>query len=108
MNNTDTNHHVDNTNNRMSYQDLLIDAKAHKAYISGKYTRFAKIDYKILVLLLLNKQKLVFREDIITHVWDCTLENTSLSDNRKLDVHIYNIRKHLKQVDKKVADYNSN
>ncbi|MDR1448549.1 MAG: hypothetical protein LBI63_06330 [Candidatus Ancillula sp.] len=68
---------------RVNYKDLLIDTKAYKVYISGKYTRFAKIDYKILVLLLLNKQKLVFREDIITHVWNYTLENTSLSDNRK-------------------------
>jgi hypothetical protein len=32
MNNTDTNHHVDNNNNRMSYQNLSIDMKSHKVY----------------------------------------------------------------------------
>lgn len=74
---------------------VQMDLTAHRVLICGKEIDLKKKEYSLLEYFLRNKNKILTRMQILTHVWDKnvdTLTNT-------VDVHVASLRKKLKKCD---------
>ena len=76
-------------NNKLVFDNLAIDLEVKELTVNCEKISLTKTEYKILVLLAENPERMFPREKIIDLVWDdtaCVLERT-------VDVHIARLRK---------------
>lgn len=78
--------------NLISAQNVIINTKTRKVFVSGIEVLLAVKEYDLLLLLMENKGDVVTREQILESVWNYDKEIKS----RTLDVHIRLLRQKLK------------
>lgn len=78
--------------NLISAQNVIINTKSRKVFVSGNEIQLAVKEYELLTLLMKNKGEIVTREEILEAVWNYDKE----IESRTLDVHIRLLRQKLK------------
>jgi DNA-binding response OmpR family regulator len=73
---------------------LRLDTRSQKVMIDGKEIYLTLREYGLLEYFLRNKEIVVTREDILTHVWDRFFDSFS----NVVDVHLKNLRKKLPKI----------
>ena len=78
----------------MEYKNLKLDMDNHVVTISGTELQFTQQEYKILELLLRNKNKVYSKQEIYQYAWD----DYYIGEDKTINVHISNIRQKLKKI----------
>lgn len=86
-------------NSRIEYQDLVIDTKKAKVYKSNEEIIFTSLEYKILLMLFTNQNKLITRDQLLDKIWD--FAGNFVNDNT-LTVYIKRIREKIGDKDGKI------
>ena len=68
-----------------------MDNKTHQVWRAGKEIELTKKEYDLLEMLLINKNIVLTREQLIKNIWGYDYEG----DTRTVDVHIQKLRKKL-------------
>lgn len=76
-------------NSRIVYQDIVIDTKKAKIYQNNQEIIFTSLEYKILLMLFTNQNKLITRDQLLDKIWD--IAGNFVNDNT-LTVYIKRIR----------------
>ena len=79
-------------NNIIQYKDIKIDTISAKVYKNNKEIIFTSLEYKILLMLFTNQNKLITREQLLEKIWD--IAGNFVNDNT-LTVYIKRIREKL-------------
>lgn len=82
----------ENKNNLLEYKNIKIDMNLAKVYKGGKEILFTSLEYKILLLMFSNQNKLITREELLDKIWD--IAGNFVNDNT-LTVYIKRIREKL-------------
>ncbi len=90
---------TDKEQNQIKCKDIVIDDNLAKVYKNGREIIFTSLEYKILLLLLKNKNILVTRENLLDKIWD--IAGNFVNDNT-LTVYIKRIREKLDDKDGKI------
>jgi phosphate:Na+ symporter len=77
--------------NLVSVQNVIINTKSRKAFLSGREIQLTAKEYELLVLLMEKRGETVTREEILGSVWNYEKE----IESRTLDVHIRLLRQKL-------------
>ncbi|MBB5219720.1 phosphate:Na+ symporter [Treponema rectale] len=77
--------------NLISAQNVIINTKSRKAFVSGKEVLLAVKEYELLALLMKNKGQVLTRKQLLESVWNYDKE----IESRTLDVHIGLLRQKL-------------
>ena len=85
-------YHDEINENQIKCRDVIIDSNKAVVYKAGKEIVFTSLEYKILYMLISNKNILVTREQILDKIWD--VAGNFVNDNT-LTVHIKRIRNKL-------------
>lgn len=78
-------------NNRLSISGITLDTDSMKVFTDDKEIVLSNKDFKILKYLMENKNIVISRELIITHIWGYDFDG----DDRVVDTHIKRIRQAL-------------
>ena len=78
--------------NIIQYRNIKIDTISAKVYKDNKEIIFTSLEYKILVMLFSNQNKLITREQLLEKIWD--IAGNFVNDNT-LTVYIKRIREKL-------------
>ena len=76
-------------NNIIQYKDIKIDTISAKVYKNNKEIIFTSLEYRILLMLFTNQNKLITREQLLEKIWD--IAGNFVNDNT-LTVYIKRIR----------------
>ena len=76
-------------NSRIVYQDIVIDTKKAKVYQNNQEIIFTSLEYKILLMLFTNQNKLITRDQLLDKIWD--IAGNFVNDNT-FTVYIKRIR----------------
>lgn len=76
----------------MTFEGILVDQKRHLVTVDGKETALTLKEFDLLCYLMLNKEIVLSREQIMQKVWDLPFE----VESRTIDMHIKSLRKKLK------------
>lgn len=79
-------------NNIIQYKDIKIDTISVKVYKNNKEIIFTSLEYRILLMLFTNQNKLITREQLLEKIWD--IAGNFVNDNT-LTVYIKRIREKL-------------
>lgn len=79
-------------NNIIQYKNIKIDTISAKVYKNNKEIIFTSLEYRILLMLFTNQNKLITREQLLEKIWDIT--GNFVNDNT-LTVYIKRIREKL-------------
>ena len=79
-------------NNIIQYKNIKIDTISAKVYKNNKEIIFTSLEYRILLMLFTNKNKLITREQLLEKIWD--IAGNFVNDNT-LTVYIKRIREKL-------------
>jgi len=79
------------SNNVLELDEMKLDTSSQKLTINDKEIDLTLREYGLLEYLLRNKNVVVGREDILSHVWDGFFDSFS----NVVDVHLKNLRKKL-------------
>ncbi|MDR2980339.1 MAG: response regulator transcription factor [Bacteroidales bacterium] len=71
------------------FHDFIMDFDAKEVSINSKRIDLTKTEYKLLALLVLNKNKVIARDEIIDELW----KETPFITERTVDVHVTRLRK---------------
>ena len=63
-------YHDEINENQIKCRDVIIDSNKAVVYKAGKEIVFTSLEYKILYMLISNKNILVTREQILDKIWD--------------------------------------
>ena len=85
-------YHDEINKNQIKCRDVIIDSNKAVVYKAGKEIVFTSLEYKILYMLISNKNILVTREQILDKIWD--VAGNFVNDNT-LTVYIKRIRNKL-------------
>ena len=85
--------------NKLKCKDIIIDNTTAKVYKNGQEIIFTSLEYKILLMLVNNKNMLVTREQILDKIWD--MAGNFVNDNT-LTVYIKRIREKLDDKEGKI------
>ena len=85
--------------NQLKCKDIIIDNNTAKVYKNGREIIFTSLEYKILFMLVNNKNMLVTREQILDKIWD--MAGNFVNDNT-LTVYIKRIREKLDDKEGKI------
>ena len=85
--------------NQLKCKDIIIDNNTAKVYKNGREIVFTSLEYKILCMLVNNKNMLVTREQILDKIWD--MAGNFVNDNT-LTVYIKRIREKLDDKEGKI------
>lgn len=77
----------------LTYQELTIDISKHCVTISGEEVHLTPIEYKLLLLLLANRGKVLTHNYIMKQVWGYE----SYADNKTIRVFMANLRRKIEQ-----------
>ena len=83
-------------NKRIQAKNVVVDVDASRVFVNGQEIEFTALEYKILLLLLLNIGKTVTRDSILEKIWD--VAGNFVNDNT-LTVYIKRIRAKLGKED---------
>ena len=78
--------------NIIQYKNIKIDTTAEKVYKDNEEIIFTSLEYKILLMLFTNQNKLITREQLLDKIWD--IAGNFVNDNT-LTVYIKRIREKL-------------
>ena len=78
--------------NIIQYKNIKIDTNSAKVYKDEKEIIFTSLEYKILLMLFTNQNKLITREQLLEKIWD--IAGNFVNDNT-LTVYIKRIREKL-------------
>lgn len=81
-----------NESNLIQYKNIKIDTSSAKVYKDNEEIIFTSLEYKILLMLFSNQNKLISREQLLEKIWDIT--GNFVNDNT-LTVYIKRIREKL-------------
>jgi two-component system, OmpR family, response regulator RegX3 len=70
---------------------LELDPMRHEARVDGKPTRLTPSEFKLLLLLAEQPERVFNRREIMQHLWD----SEYVGDQRACDIHISNLRQKL-------------
>lgn len=79
-------------NNIIQYKNIKIDTISAKVYKNNKEIIFTSLEYRILLMLFTNQNKLITREQLLEKIWD--IAGNFVNDNT-LTVYIKKIREKL-------------
>lgn len=79
-------------NNIIQYKNIKIDTISAKVYKNNKEIIFTSLEYRILLMLFTNQNKLITREQLLEKIWD--IAGKFVNDNT-LTVYIKRIREKL-------------
>lgn len=79
------------TSKEIGFGDIKIDTEAHIVTKAGNPVGLTAKEFALLVLLVRNKNKALYRSQIYAQVW----EEEYLGDSRTVDLHIQRLRKKL-------------
>ena len=79
-------------NNIIQYKNIKIDTISAKVYKNNKEIIFTSLEYRILLMLFTNQNKLITREQLLEKIWD--ISGNFVNDNT-LTVYIKRIREKL-------------
>ena len=82
----------EDTTNIVQYKNIKIDTNSAKVYKDEKEIIFTSLEYKILLMLFTNQNKLITREQLLDKIWD--IAGNFVNDNT-LTVYIKRIREKL-------------
>ena len=68
--------------------DLELDPMRHEVRIGGEPKRLTPSEFKLLLLLAQDPERVFSRREIMQHLWD----STYVGDQRACDIHISNLR----------------
>ena len=85
-------YHDEINENQIKCRDVIIDSNKAVVYKAGKEIVFTSLEYKILYMLISNKNILLTREQILDKIWD--VAGNFVNDNT-LTVYIKRIRNKL-------------
>lgn len=91
----------ENLNNYLISGNIKIDTDNCKVYNNEKEVILTKLEYKILVNLFMNKNRLITREEILNDIWD--IAGNFVNDNT-LTVYIKRIREKIGDKDAKIIE----
>lgn len=92
-------YHEENKENQIKCDNITIDDNKAEVYQNGEKIIFTSLEYKILYLLMSNKNILVTREQILDKIWD--VAGNFVNDNT-LTVYIKRIRNKLNDKEGKI------
>lgn len=72
----------------LDFKELRIDKEKYLVYLEGKEIRLPKKEFELLLLLAMNKDKVIEREKIYEAIWG----NDIVVVDRTIDVHVRRIR----------------
>ena len=78
----------EDTTNIVQYKNIKIDTNSAKVYKDEKEIIFTSLEYKILLMLFTNQNKLITREQLLEKIWD--IAGNFVNDNT-LTVYIKRI-----------------
>lgn len=78
--------------NIIQYKNIKIDTNSAKVYKDNQEIIFTSLEYKILLMLFSNQNKLITREELLDKIWD--IAGNFVNDNT-LTVYIKRIREKL-------------
>ncbi|MPQ42175.1 response regulator transcription factor [Clostridium tarantellae] len=84
-------HKENDIKNRISFEDLIIDAQSYKVIYKNKELTMAPKEFKLLYYIAINNNKVFTREKLLNEVWG----DDYLGDSRTVDVHIKRLREKL-------------
>ena len=87
--------------NQIKFKDIIMDNNTAKVYKNGQERVLTSLEYKILLLLVNNKNILVTREQILDKIWD--MAGNFVNDNT-LTVYIKRIREKLNDKEGKIIE----
>lgn len=73
--------------------DFVMNTESRKLFSSGNEVELTKKEYDLLYYLVLNKNKVLTRNQLYEHIWGNILDDQY--DSNFIDVHIKNLRKKL-------------
>ena len=83
-----------NESNLIQYKNIKIDTSSAKVYKDNEEIIFTSLEYKILLMLFSNQNKLISREQLLEKIWD--IAGNFVNDNT-LTVYIKRIREKLEK-----------
>lgn len=83
------------TNNEIFFQDIIINTKMRLVLKANKEIILTPKEYELLLILIQNKNVVLYREDLFEKVW----EREFTGDSRTLDLHIQRLRKKIDDKD---------
>ena len=78
-------------NAKLSFKNITIDQNSREVTKEGEVVSITPKEYELLLVLVQNKNNLLFREDLFEKVW----ETEYIGNSRTLDLHIQRLRKKL-------------
>ena len=82
----------DSKSNILTHKNIKIDVKLEKVYKGNEEIFLTSLEYKILLMLFSNKDRLITREELLDKIWD--IAGNFVNDNT-LTVYIKRIREKL-------------
>lgn len=76
------------------YKEISLDIKNHVISLDGTELQLTQQEYKILELLLRNRNKVFSKQEIYQYAWD----DYYIGEDKTINVHISNIRQKLKKI----------
>lgn len=89
----DFNGEKDNNKDELSYKDIHIDLNSMSVEVKHEPIKLTPIEYKILLLLMKNPDRIFTRENLYEEVW----EDEYFFDSDTINAHISNLRSKLKK-----------
>ena len=80
-----------NDADKLTFNDLTIDVSTKEVFINSKKIELTKTEYKLLVFLINNSNRVISRDEMIDTIW----KETPFITERTVDVHITRLRKKL-------------
>ena len=75
----------------LQFQDVVVHLRAHKVTKSGVEIALTPKEYELLVVLIQNREMVLYREELFEKVW----QTEYVGNSRTLDLHIQRLRKKL-------------
>lgn len=89
----DFNEEKDSNDDELSYKDIHIDLNSMSVEVKNEPIKLTPIEYKILLLLMKNPDRIFTRENLYEEVW----EDEYFFDSDTINAHISNLRSKLKK-----------
>ena len=77
----------------MQIGSLELDARRHEAKVDGEPKRLTPSEFKLLLLLADEPERVFSRREIMQHLWD----SEYVGDQRACDIHISNLRQKIER-----------
>lgn len=88
---------IDGNNEKIDAKDFILNVSKSTIEKDGKIIELTKNEYKILKILLRNREKIVSRDEIMKYLW----EDESFIDDNTLTVNITRLRNKLEELNLK-------